>query len=154
MVDQCATLEVQAPPFRTQWWSGSEVGLGTYTTGATRTEMQRTPKRNAHFGASFRCLSRLKVKKTIILNFSGDSALLAGYDSRSFNFDSGGMHRVWLSVSVWGRAEHISVRLGVIPLNTWRPMMTRAAWTQISTVTLIASLGGIMKELCLGHQNG
>jgi len=42
------------------------------------------PKRNAHFGASFRCLSRMKLKKTIILNFSSDSALSAGYDSLSY----------------------------------------------------------------------
>jgi len=53
------------------------------------------PKRNAHFGASFRCLSRLKLKKAIILNFSGDSALSAGH-SLSFNFDSGAMRGVRL----------------------------------------------------------
>jgi len=34
------------------------------------TETQRT----------FRCLSRLKMKKTIVVNFSGDSALSAGYE--------------------------------------------------------------------------
>jgi len=77
----------------------------SYTTGATR-------KRHALFSASFRCLSRLKLKKTIILNFSGDSALLAGYDSLSLNFESGGVYRVWLrepvrstSASGWARWE-------------------------------------------------
>jgi len=32
----------------------------------------------------------------IILNFFGDSALSAGCDSRSFNFESGGVRRVLL----------------------------------------------------------
>jgi len=36
----------------------------------------------------------IEIEKTIILNFSGDSALSAGYDSLSFNFESEGMRRV------------------------------------------------------------
>jgi len=56
---------------------------------------------------------------TILLNFSGDSALSAGCDSLSFNFESGGMHRVCLrepvpstSASGWawwgdGPPEHV-----------------------------------------------
>jgi len=58
--------------------SGTEIrcqyGTGSSTTGATRTETQRT----------------LKMKKTIMLNFSGDSALSAGYDRLILNFESGG----------------------------------------------------------------
>jgi len=42
------------------------------------------PKRSAHFGASFRCLSRLKLNKTIVMNSSGDSALSAGCGSLSY----------------------------------------------------------------------
>jgi len=49
------------------------------------------PKRNAHSGASFRCLSRLKLKRTIVLNFCGDSALSAGYEPLIFNSDRGGV---------------------------------------------------------------
>jgi len=43
--------------------------------------------------------------------------------------------------------EHISGQAGrdgeTVHLNTWRPMMTRAALTQISAVTLIASIAFI-----------
>jgi len=110
------------------------------------------PKRNAHFGASFRCLRRLKLKKTIILNFSDDSALSVGYDSLSFNFESGGMHRVWLCEPVPSTS---AVRLGAmgrpspVPLKTWRPMMTRAALTQSSTVTLIHKSRSINNKLAI-----
>jgi len=36
-------------------------------------------------------MSRLKLKKTIVVNFCGDSALSAGYEPLIFKFESGGV---------------------------------------------------------------
>ncbi|XP_056285081.1 uncharacterized protein LOC130203182 [Pseudoliparis swirei] len=62
-------------------------------TGATLQPVIPGPKRNAHFGASFRCLSRLKLKKTIVVNFCGDSALSAGYEPLIWSTPASGWTR-------------------------------------------------------------
>jgi len=110
------------------------LGLGTenHTTAATRTKTQRT----------FRCF--LSVPEPIEIEKNYYFELLCQRVTIAYHWT---LKAEACTVCVCVSPEHITGQAErdgeTVPLNTWRPMMTRAAWTQISTVTLIASLAFI-----------